>query len=105
MLARTSEIIRETWAPMRSKRLAPLEYFVRQNAGGWQVLLGAQVLSDHATYRHAYRAVEAEANRAVERGQPSKIVVGPVGGVRVEFPVMEPERAPPDRQVQKKPRR
>jgi len=82
---------------MRSKRPAPLEYFVRQNNGGWRVLLGARVLSDHATYAQAYRAVEAEANRAVERGQPSNIVVGPVGGVCVEFPVMEPEPGPPDR--------
>ena len=35
--------------------------------GEWQVLLGAQVLSDHATYAQAYRAVEAEADRAAER--------------------------------------
>ena len=81
---------------MRSKRPAPLEYFVRQNNGGWRVLLGAQVLSDHATYPQAYRAVEAETDRAAERGQASKIVVGPVGGVRVEFPGREPERGPPD---------
>jgi hypothetical protein len=72
---------------MRSKRPALLEYFVRQNAGRWQVLLGAQLLSEHATYPRAYRAVEAEANRAAERGRSS---VGPVDGVRFEFPVQGP---------------
>ena len=79
---------------MRTKRPALLEYFVLLNAGKWQVLLGAQLLSDHDTYREAYRAVEAETTRAAQRGQRSKIVVGPVDGVRVEFPVLEPTNQP-----------
>jgi hypothetical protein len=73
---------------MRSKpQSPPLEYLVQQYSGGWQVLLGGQLLGDHKTYLHAYRAAEAQATLAVGRGQPSTIVVGPVGGVRVEFPV------------------
>ena len=75
---------------MRTKQPALLEYFVLLNAGRWQVLLGAQLLSDHATYPEAYRAVEAEADRAAERGRSSRIVVGPVDGVRFEFPVQGP---------------
>ena len=81
---------------MLSKRtVVPiLEYAVHRQDDGWQVLLGAQVLSTHSLYAQAYRAVEAEAVRAARLGSRSRIVVGPVDGVRIEFPIMEPEQQP-----------
>jgi hypothetical protein len=70
----------------------------------WQVWLGDQLLDCHTTYWAAIREAEALAREASQRGERSKIVVGPVSGVRVEFPTIEPELRPANGRW-KKPRR
>jgi hypothetical protein len=93
---------------MRSEgqSMAIQEYVIRKvETLFWQVWLGDQLLDCHTTYWAAMRQAEALARGASQRGERSKIVVGPVSGVRVEFPITEPvrpangkiEKAPPER--------
>jgi hypothetical protein len=74
--------------------MAIQEYVIRKLDGLWQVWLGDQLLDCHTTYLAAMRKAETLAREASQRGERSKIVVGPVSGVRVEFPTMEPELRP-----------
>jgi hypothetical protein len=64
---------------------------IRRVDGAWQLWHHDELVSRSTTYLAAIRQAEALAREAALRGERSKIVVEPVGGVHVEFPVMEPE--------------
>jgi len=80
------------------------EYIVRAKGATWQVWRGAQLLGAESTQMDAVCLAEAAAYSAAARGERSKILVGDLDGVPIEFPTIEPrglqagiEKAPPER--------
>jgi hypothetical protein len=70
------------------------QYVVRQQDCLWEVWLGGRLLSGQPTYVEALNVAEALAYAAVQRGQPSRIMIGTFDGVAVEFPILPPPRRP-----------
>jgi hypothetical protein len=70
------------------------QYVVRQQDRLWQVWLGDRLLSGQPSYIEALNIAEALAYAAIQRGEPSRIVIGTFGGVGVEFPILPPPRRP-----------
>ena len=68
-----------------------LKYVVRERDGLWEVRLDGRLVSGQPTSRQALDVAEALAHSAALRGQQSKILVGTMDGVTVEFPTVEPE--------------
>ena len=71
------------------------QYVVRKQDRLWEVWLGRELLSGQPTYDEALNAAEAFAYAAVQRGQPSKIMIGTFDGVAIEFPILPPPRRSP----------
>ena len=69
-------------------------YLVRKHDRLWEVWLGGRLLSSQPAYDEALNLAEALAYAAVQRGEPSRIMVGPFEGVAVEFPILPPPRRP-----------
>jgi hypothetical protein len=69
-------------------------YLVRQHGRLWQVWLGDQLLDGQSSYVDALNAAEALAYAAVQRGEPSRILIGSFESVAVEFPILPPPRGP-----------
>ncbi len=66
------------------------EFVVRKLDGLWQVWHGDELLDYQSTYLGALRAAEGLGREAAQRGDRSTIVIGPIAGVRVEFPGVDP---------------
>jgi hypothetical protein len=71
------------------------QYVVRKQDRLWEVWLGRELLSGQPTYDEALNVAEAFAYAAVQRGQPSKIMIGTFDGVAIEFPILPPPRRSP----------
>ena len=70
------------------------QYVVRKQDRLWEVWLGRELLSGQPTYDEALNVAEALAYAAVQRGEPSRIMIGTFDGVAVEFPILPPPRRP-----------
>jgi hypothetical protein len=70
------------------------QYLVRQQGRLWQVWLGGQLLGGQPSYVEALNAAEALAYAAVQRGEPSRILIGSFESVAIEFPILPPPRGP-----------
>ena len=52
-------------------------------------------MTGQPTYSEALNVAEALAYAAVQRGEPSKIMIGTFDGVAIEFPILPPPRRSP----------
>jgi len=68
------------------------DYIVRQQDRLWEVWLGGRLLSGQPSYIEALNMAEALAYAAIQRGEPSRIMIGTFGGVGFEFPSLPPPR-------------
>ena len=69
-------------------------YLVRKQDRLWEVWLGSRLLGSQPAYDEALNLAEALAYAAVQRGEPSRIMIGAFDGVAVEFPILPPPRRP-----------
>ena len=70
------------------------QYVVRKQDRLWEVWLGGRLLGSQPAYDEALNLAEALAYAAVQRGEPSRILIGTFEGVAVEFPILPPPRRP-----------
>ena len=70
------------------------QYVVRKQDHLWEIWLGRELLSNQPSYVDALNAADALAQAAVQRGEPSRIMIGTTDGVAVEFPIRRPPRRP-----------
>jgi hypothetical protein len=68
------------------------QYVVRRRERHWEVWLGDCRLSGQPSYDEALNLAEALAYAAVQRGEPSRIMIGTVDGDATEFPILPPPR-------------
>jgi len=66
------------------------EYVVRQVAGLWHVRCDGRLLSGQPTQMAALHVAEALAGAAAARGERSRILVGDLDGIPIEFPMIGP---------------
>ena len=66
-------------------------YVVRERDGLWEVRLDGRLVSGQPTRREALGVAEALVRAAALRGERSKILVGTMDGVTVEFPTVDPQ--------------
>jgi hypothetical protein len=71
-----------------------LEYIVRAKGTIWQVWRNAELLGAESTQAEAMYLAEALAYSAAARGERSKILVGELDGLPLEFPTIEPRIRP-----------
>ena len=71
-----------------------LLYIVRLRDDLWEVRLDGRLLSGQPTRRQALSVAEVLAHAAALRGDRSKILVGTMDGVTIEFPTVMPEARP-----------
>ena len=71
------------------------QYVVRKEDRLWQIWLGRELLSNQPTYVEALSLADALATAAVQRGEPSRVMITTVDGVAVEFPLRMPQRQQP----------
>ena len=74
--------------------MSTYKYVVRERDGLWEVRLDGRLLSGQPTRREALDVAEALAHSAALRGELTKILVGTMDGVTVEFPTIGPEAQP-----------
>jgi len=68
------------------------QYVVRRRDRNWEVWLGDRRLSGQPSYDEALNLAEALAYAAVQRGEPSRIMIGTFDGDAIEFPILPPPR-------------
>ena len=74
------------------------QYVVRKQDHLWEIWLGRELLSNQPSYVEALNVADALAEAAVQRGEPSRIMIGTHDGVAVEFPMRpRPHRPSVDR--------
>jgi hypothetical protein len=68
------------------------QYVVRKQDTLWEVRLGGRLMGAQPTYDEALNLAEALAYAAIQRGEPSRIMIGTFDGVAFEFPILPPPR-------------
>jgi hypothetical protein len=66
------------------------EFVIRAKGPSWQIWLGEGLLGTEPTQMRALSVAQALAQMAVRRGIESKIVVGDLDGLPIEFSVIGP---------------
>jgi hypothetical protein len=70
------------------------QYLVRKQERLWEVWLGDCPLNTQTTYDEALNLAQALAYAPLQRGEPSRILIGTFEAVAVEFPILPPPRRP-----------
>ena len=71
------------------------DYIVHKQDTNREIRLGGRLLSAQSTYVEALNVADALATAAVQRGEPSRVMIRTFDGVAIEFPLRLYERRVP----------
>jgi len=71
------------------------DYIVHKQETLWEIRLGGRLLSAQPTYVGALNVADALATAAVQRGEPSRVMIRTFDGVAIEFPLRLYQRRSP----------
>ena len=72
------------------------DYIVHKQDTIWEIRLGGRLLSAQPTYVEALNVADALATAAVQRGEPSRVMIRTFDGVAIEFPLRLYQRQAPN---------
>ena len=71
------------------------QFVVHKEDTLWEIRLGGRLLSAQPTYVEALNFADTLATAAVQRGEPSRVMIRTFDGVAIEFPLRLYQRGAP----------